>query len=41
VADVRDALIDQLTESELKTLTTIGDKVRARLATLGRATGDR
>jgi DNA-binding MarR family transcriptional regulator len=34
VADVRDALIDQLTAAELRTLTTIGDKVRDRLAAL-------
>ncbi|WP_436535944.1 MarR family winged helix-turn-helix transcriptional regulator [Actinoplanes sp. HUAS TT8] len=34
VADARDAVIDQLTAAELKTLTTITDKVRRRLATL-------
>jgi DNA-binding MarR family transcriptional regulator len=34
VADVRDAVIDQLTAAELRTLTAIGDKVRARLAAL-------
>jgi len=32
VADVRYGLIDLLTESELKTLITIGDKVREQLA---------
>ncbi|MFI5844721.1 MarR family winged helix-turn-helix transcriptional regulator [Catenuloplanes sp. NPDC051500] len=37
VADVRAAVIDQLTEVELRTLVTIGDKVRARLAVLGTA----
>jgi DNA-binding MarR family transcriptional regulator len=36
VADVRDAVIDQLTAAELHTLTTIGDKVRERLAELER-----
>jgi DNA-binding MarR family transcriptional regulator len=34
VADVRDVLIDHLTPAEIDTLTTIGDKVRARLADL-------
>ncbi|WP_326953893.1 MarR family winged helix-turn-helix transcriptional regulator [Amycolatopsis sp. NBC_01286] len=34
VADVRDAFIDQLTTAELETLTTIGEKVRGRLAAL-------
>jgi DNA-binding MarR family transcriptional regulator len=34
VADVREALIDHLTATELEMLTTIGDKVRDRLATL-------
>lgn len=34
VADVRDALIDHLTATELEMLTTIGDKIRERLATL-------
>ena len=34
VADVRAALIDQLTAAELRTLTAIGDKVRVRLAEL-------
>jgi DNA-binding MarR family transcriptional regulator len=37
VADVRDALIDHLTVTELETLTVIGDKVRERLAVLGRS----
>jgi DNA-binding MarR family transcriptional regulator len=41
VADVRDALIDQLTETELRTLTTIGDKVRERLAALRQGTGNK
>jgi len=41
VADVRDAFIDHLTERELRTLTTIGDKVRERLAALGQRTGNR
>ncbi|WP_328616834.1 MarR family winged helix-turn-helix transcriptional regulator [Amycolatopsis sp. NBC_00355] len=36
VADVRDAFIDQLTEAELETLGTIGEKVRDRLAALDR-----
>jgi DNA-binding MarR family transcriptional regulator len=36
VADVRDALIDHLTEAELEMLTTIGDKVRERLSALDR-----
>ena len=36
VADVRAALIDHLTAAELETLATIGDKVRDRLAALGR-----
>jgi DNA-binding MarR family transcriptional regulator len=40
VADVRDVLIDHLTESELTTLTTIGDKVHERLAALGKGTGE-
>ena len=35
VADVRDVLIDHLTPEELEMLTTIGDKVRERLAALG------
>lgn len=39
VADVRDVLIDHLTPAELDTLTAIGAKVRARLATLERPTG--
>jgi DNA-binding MarR family transcriptional regulator len=34
VANVRDVLIDHLTETELQTLATIGDKVRERLAAL-------
>jgi DNA-binding MarR family transcriptional regulator len=34
VADVRNAFIDQLTAAELQTLTTIGEKVRTRLAEL-------
>ncbi len=34
VANVRDVLVDHLTEAELRTLTTIGDKVRERLAAL-------
>jgi DNA-binding MarR family transcriptional regulator len=34
VADVRAALIDQLTATELETLAAIGDKVRDRLAEL-------
>ncbi|MEV4349056.1 hypothetical protein AB0J83_31750 [Actinoplanes sp. NPDC049596] len=34
VADARDAVIDQLTATELKTLATITDKVRRRLAAL-------
>ncbi len=34
VADARDAVIDQLSQAELKTLATITDKVRRRLATL-------
>jgi hypothetical protein len=34
VADVRNVLIDHLTATELDALATIGDKVRARLATL-------
>ena len=33
-ADVRDVLIDHLTATELKTLGSIGDKVRRRLAVL-------
>ncbi|MET7566974.1 MarR family transcriptional regulator [Streptomyces sp. NPDC005492] len=32
VADVREAFIDHLTEAELETLISIGDKVRERLA---------
>ncbi len=36
VADVRAAVVDQLTAAELRTLTAIGDKVRARLAELER-----
>lgn len=36
VTDVRSVLIDQLTPAELETLTTIGDKVQARLAALER-----
>ena len=34
VADVRDVLIDHLTATELEMLSTVGDKVRERLATL-------
>ncbi|MFB9447408.1 MarR family winged helix-turn-helix transcriptional regulator [Dactylosporangium vinaceum] len=34
VADARDAVIDQLTAAELRTLATITDKVRRRLAAL-------
>jgi DNA-binding MarR family transcriptional regulator len=34
VADVREVLIDHLTATELEVLTTIGDKVRDRLAAL-------
>jgi len=34
VADVRSAIIDHLSEAELASLITIGDKVRARLAVL-------
>lgn len=34
VADIRDALIDHLTATELEMLGTIGDKVRERLAAL-------
>jgi DNA-binding MarR family transcriptional regulator len=34
VADVRDAIIDRLTATELRTLAAIGDKVRERLAEL-------
>jgi DNA-binding MarR family transcriptional regulator len=34
VADVRDVLIDHLTATELEILSTIGDKVRERLAAL-------
>ncbi|GIM91134.1 MarR family winged helix-turn-helix transcriptional regulator [Paractinoplanes toevensis] len=41
VADVRSALIDHLTPAELRTLTTIGDKVRKRLAELEREQLDR
>ena len=36
VADVRDAVVDQLTEAELLTLAVIGDKVRERLVVLTR-----
>ena len=34
VTNVRDVLIDHLTETELQTLVSIGDKVRDRLAAL-------
>lgn len=34
VADVRDVIIDHLTETELEMLSTVGDKIRERLATL-------
>jgi DNA-binding MarR family transcriptional regulator len=34
LANVRDVFIDQLTKTELKSLTAIGDKVRKRLAAL-------
>src|SRR4051794_2416954 len=34
VSNVRDVFIDQLTRAELKSLVTIGDKVRKRLAAL-------
>ena len=34
VRDVRDVLVDHLTTAELEALTTIGDKVRERLAAL-------
>jgi hypothetical protein len=34
VANVRDVLIDRLTETELQALVTIGDKVRERLTAL-------
>lgn len=34
VADVRNAFIDHLTKTELRTLTAIGDKIRARLTEL-------
>lgn len=37
-ADVRNVLIDHLTAAELKTLSTIGDKVRERLAALDQGT---
>lgn len=37
VSDARDAVIDQLTQTELKTLATITGKVRRRLATLDSA----
>ena len=37
VDDVRNALIDHLTAEELRTLTEIGEKTRARLAELGQA----
>lgn len=36
VADVRNALLDHLTAAELQTITTVGDKVRARLAELAK-----
>ncbi|MEV4824127.1 MarR family winged helix-turn-helix transcriptional regulator [Micromonospora sp. NPDC049274] len=38
VADAREAVVDQLTPTELKTLATITDKVRRRLAALDPAT---
>ena len=34
VVDVREVLLDHLTAAELETLTTVGDKVRERLAAL-------
>jgi DNA-binding MarR family transcriptional regulator len=34
VTDVREVLIDHLTEAQMRTLTAIGEKVRERLATL-------
>ncbi|MEU0547656.1 MarR family winged helix-turn-helix transcriptional regulator [Micromonospora sp. NPDC005979] len=37
VADARDAVVDQLTQAELRTLITITDKVRRRLAALDAA----
>ncbi|MFI5906094.1 MarR family winged helix-turn-helix transcriptional regulator [Dactylosporangium sp. NPDC051541] len=37
VADAREAVIDQLTAAELRTLATIADKVRRRLAALDAA----
>jgi DNA-binding MarR family transcriptional regulator len=40
VADVREALIDHLTATELETLATIGDKVRARLMALEQKSGE-
>jgi DNA-binding MarR family transcriptional regulator len=40
VADVRDVLIDHLAPEELEMLTTIGDKVRERLAILGQKPDD-
>ncbi|WP_433536849.1 MarR family winged helix-turn-helix transcriptional regulator [Micromonospora sp. CA-249363] len=40
VADARDAVVDQLTQAELRTLIAITDKVRRRLAALGAASGD-
>jgi DNA-binding MarR family transcriptional regulator len=40
VANVRDVLVDHLTESELRTLVSIGDKVRDRLAALERHPGN-
>jgi DNA-binding MarR family transcriptional regulator len=39
VGDVREVFVDHLSPDELETLAAIGDTVRARLATLGRATG--
>lgn len=36
VADVRSAIIDDLSEAELAMLVTVGDRVRGRLAVLGR-----
>ncbi|MEV6633558.1 MarR family transcriptional regulator [Actinoplanes sp. NPDC051470] len=39
VADVREAFIDHLTEAELRTLTTISDKVRQRLVSLDPPSG--
>jgi DNA-binding MarR family transcriptional regulator len=40
VANVRDVLVDHLTESELRALVSIGDKVRDRLAALERHPGN-